>query len=240
MSSMDKLQEVHDRLVASRPQDASCPEGCPFCSGEFASLVEGGPQVADKIYSDEDVQALVTAAVATATEDLQSKLTAIEAGEQTAAVQAQIDDAKTQAEAQIEELTAKLDAAVLEAAQATKEREELSTWLQGEHDRVLAEAEMETKRADRIAKVAEVVTFPEAHVAERADMWAALEDEKFEALLADYKALGDKTPKSEPLPRFTAMQASREANEENTVVGSALKDLIRGRQFGINDPRAIR
>ncbi len=245
-----KLQEVHDRLVAVQPEGASCPEDCPFCTGEYASSVEGGNNVSEKTYSDEETQALVAAAVAKATTDLQTELDAFKAGEESAQMQAQIqtikddlqaqiDAAKTDAETQINEMTAKLDAAVLEAEQAKTERDEITTWLDNEAARVIEEATQATLRAERIEKVAEVVTFPEDYVNERADRWASLDAEQFEALLADYKTLGDKGNRSsESPPRVTAMVAARETSEQSTV-GSALSDLIRGRNFG-QDPRAIR
>lgn len=250
MSEM-KLQEVHDRLVAAKPEGTNCPTDCPFCSGEYAaSYVEGGTNVSEKTYSDEETQALVAAAVAKATTDLQTELDAFKAGEESAQMQAQIetikaelqvqiDEAKAEAETQVTELTAKLDAAVLEATQAKTERDEITTWLDTEAAKVVAEATMETVRAERIEKVAEVVTFPEDYVKERADKWASLDEDQFEALLADYKALGDKTTKSsESPPRTTAMTAARESSDQSTV-GSALTGLIRGRSLGL-DPRAIR
>lgn len=243
-----KLQEVHDRLVAARPEGESCPEDCPFCTGEYASSVEGGKNVSEKTYSDEETQALVAAAVAKATTDLQTELDAFKAGEESAQMQAQIetikaelqaqiDDAQATADTQIAEMTAKLDAAVLEATQAKTERDEITTWLDTEAARVVAEATQATVRAERIEKVAEVVTFPEDYVNERADKWASLDDEQFEALLADYKALGAKKSSESP-PRQTAMTAAREPSDQTTV-GSALTGLIRGRSLGL-DPRAIR
>lgn len=247
-----KLQEVHDRLVAARPEGVSCPEDCPFCSGEYASLLEGGNNVSEKTYSDTEIEALVSAAVTKATAEVQAELDAYKAGEESAQMTAQmdafkaetqaaIDAAKAEAEAQINDLTAKLDAAVVDAEQAKTQRDEITAWLDAEAAKVVEEAEKATLRAQRIGQVAEVVTFPEDYVAERAEKWASLDDEQFEALLADYKALGEKTtktPGSELPPRVTAMVASRETSDQSTV-GSALADIIRGRAYGVN-PRDIR
>jgi hypothetical protein len=246
MTSMNKLQELHDQMIASRPEGISCPEGCVYCSGEYASSLEGGNQVSDKTITEEESKALIAAAVAEATSEAQAKIAVLEAAAEEAAKKAppanddDEDDAPyKKAKADLEEMTIKLDAAVLEAEAAKRERDELASWLQSEADKVVAEAEMATKRADRIAQVAEVVTFPEAHVEERADMWASLDDDKFEALLADYKALDVKKPSdSGPLPHFTAMQAARDESD-SSVVGPALRHLIRGSRSGV-DPRAIR
>lgn len=247
-----KLQELHDQIVASRPESESCPEACPFCSGEYAaSYVEGGNDVSDKTYSEEEIQALVSAAVAKATTDLTTELETFKAGDAEAArqaelealkvdMQAQVDAAKAEAETQIADLTSKLDAAVVEAQTAKTERDEITSWLDAENARVLAEAEQATLRAERISKVAEVVTFPEDYVNERAEKWASLDEEQFEALLADYTTLGANAKSTTPgsPPRDTAMVASRETSDTSNV-GSALRDLIEGRNYGV-DPRAIR
>lgn len=239
MVMMKNLQEVHDQLVAARPADATCPEDCPFCSGEYASFVDQGGNVSEATFTQEDVDALVAAAIAKAVAPLQAELNGFKEGEQESAVEAQVAAVREEMEAQIAELTSKLDAAVLEAETAKTERDGITQWLETESEKIVQEAELATRRGDRITKVAEVVSFPEDYVKERADKWASLSDEDFEALLADYKALGIK-PKSggtgSPLPTATAMVASRESAGGNGTVGSALKDLIQNR----HDPRAIR
>ncbi len=241
MTSMDKLQETHDRLVAKMPEGVSCPEGCLFCSGEYASLIKGGSVGDTKTYTEDELQALVAAAVATATTDLRTQLDSLKAGEESAATEAKIAEIEATSKTEIDAITAKLDAAVIDAEQAKKERDELTSWLSAESEKLVAEAEKATRRADRIAQVAAVVTFPEDYVKERAEKWADLDDEQFAAQLEDYKLMSKNAPKSndpEPLPTFTAMQASRDT-DETSVVGSALKGLIRGRHLGI-DPRATR
>ena len=55
METMEKLQQVHDWLVANQPEGTSCPADCPFCSGEFASLIEGEMSV--ETYTKEEVEA---------------------------------------------------------------------------------------------------------------------------------------------------------------------------------------
>ncbi len=245
MTAMKNLQEIHDRMIASRPEGVSCPEDCIYCSGEYAAS-DGGTIVSDKTITEEESKALIAAAVAEATAEAQSEIAVLKAAAEEAGKNPfakkdddEEDDEKyKKAKADFEELSVKYDAAVLDAENAKRERDEMAAWLQSEADKVVAEAEMATLKADRIAKVAEVVTFPEAHVAERADMWAALDDEKFEALLADYKALGDKQPSdSGPLPHFTAMQAARDESG-SSAMGPALRHLIRGRATGV-DPRKI-
>lgn len=193
--------------------------------------------MSDKTYTEDEVQALVTDAVSTATAELQKQIDTFKAGDEAARMQAKVDEVASAKDADIAELTAKLDAAVIDAEKAKTERDEITSWLQAEADRVVAEAEAATRRADRIAKVAEVIKFPEEHVEARADGWAAQDDEQFEATLADYRVLAASKSDS-GLPSFTAMQASRES-ESTSTVGSATRDLIRGRNAGV-DVRGIR
>ena len=239
MSEMKNLQEVHDRLVANRPEGASCPDDCIYCTGQYATSVTQGGNVSEATFTQEDVDALVAAAIAQAIAPLQAELTQFKAGEQESQVEAQIAAVREEMEAQLADLTSKLDAAVLDAEAAKTERDEIKQWLENEEAKVTQEAEMATRKDARIAAVAEVVSFPEAYVAERAEKWAALTDEDFEALLADYKALGTPKKSDRPgsgLPSATAMVASRETAGTNGKVGSALRDLIQNR----HDPRQIR
>lgn len=195
--------------------------------------------MSEATFTQEDVDALVAAAIAKAIAPLQAELDGFKAGEQESQVEAQIAAVRGEMEAQIADLTSRLDAAVLDAQTAKTERDEIKQWLENEEARVVQEAELATRREDRIAQVATVVSFPVDYVKERAEKWAALSDEDFEALLADYKTLGEKSPGTgstgSTLPTATAMVASRESASGSTV-GSALKDLIRKRE----DPRAIR
>lgn len=241
LQNVMSLQEMHDRLIAVSPEGVTCPPDCPFCSGEYIEEEShiGGNHVSDKTHSIEEVEALVTAAVAKATAPLQAELDQFKAGEETAEVEAQIAAVRAETETQISEITRKLDEAVLEATQAKQERDEITAWLTAEEERVTHEAEITAKRAARIEQVAAIVTFPDEYVTERSDKWAALSDEDFESLLADYKTIGEKANSGQgPLPKVTAMVATRETGVQSKV-GSAVKDLIRGRNLGI-DPRNIR
>lgn len=190
----------------------------------------------EKTYTLDEVDALVSKAVADATAPLQAELENFKGSQATAEVEAKIAEVRAELEAQVADLTSRLDAAVIEAEQAKTERDEITTFLTEETERVAQEAELETRTAARIEQVAAVVKFPEDYVAERASKWAALNDEEFEALLADYAALGGTQSETSPLPRATAMHASR--TSDNEKVGAAAS-IIRGRSLGI-DPRRVR
>lgn len=241
------LQELHDALIASKPEGASCPDDCPFCLArldrEVATEIdpEGGTNVS-KTYEETEVQALVSAAVAKATEDLHKELDTFKTSQQAEEIEAKIAAAKAEGEEALAELQKKLDEAVLDAEKAKKERDELNAWLTEEATKIEQEAQVAALRDERVAKVAEVATFPEDYVKERADAWASLTDEAFEALLADYKAVASKeeTPASPgPISRVSAMQATRETTNGNGKVGSAVREIIGMRTLGV-DPRTIR
>lgn len=199
--------------------------------------------MSDKTYTDDQVQALVAAAVAKATEDLQGELNGFRSTEDAAALDAKISEAKAEVEAAMADLQAKLDEAVATSTQVTRERDEIVAWLDSAKADSERAAEISQRRDTRIAQVAEVIDFPEEHVAARADVWSEMDDEKFEALLADYRAMatkiGTKTDGSEP-PRVTAMVATRESGAGSTrKVGSAVREVIGLYRTGV-DPRAIR
>lgn len=231
MESMDKLKEMHDRLVASRPENASCPDDCPFCSGEYANFIAGGSDVSDKTYTEDEIAAAVTKATA----DLRAELDAFKTSAETAEVEARIAAAKAEADTKVAELETRIDTLVVEAEAAKTERDAITAWLDAEAAKVVAEAEAAARLDSRVAAVAEVITFPAERIAERSSTWASLNDEQFEALLADYKALDAKSGTT-TIATTTAMHATREGEG---APQSALADLIRGRNFGV-DPRAAR
>lgn len=200
--------------------------------------------MSDKTYNDDEVQALVAAAVAKATDSLQSELSGFRSTEDAAALEAKISEARAEVEAAMADLQSKLDEAVATSTQVTKERDEIVSWLESANAELEHAAEIAQRSEERIAAVAEVIDFPEEHVAERSAEWAAMEDDKFEALLADYRALATRisgTPKvgdQGPSARATAMVATRDTGGSVRKVGSAVSEVIAMYKLGV-DPRAI-
>jgi hypothetical protein len=231
---MMSLTALHDQLLEIRPEGAEHNSAvCPFCrEAETAvatgSSVEGGVSVSEKTHTEEEVKALVASAVAEQTKELERQLDELKQSEEASEVEARIATAKAEAEAQVAEIQAKLDAAVLEAEQAKTEHNEILTWLNEEGEKAAREAELETLTDERKAKVAEVATFPEDYMNERAPQWAEMSEEAFESLLGDYKAVGAEksTKKETEVPDATAMKATREDNGHKT---SAASDVIRMR-----------
>lgn len=233
MNSMDKLQAVHDRLVASQPEGAEhSKDDCPFCNGEFAALSQGGSdEMSDKTFSEAEV----TEAVAKATADLRAELDQFKQSQEAAAVETRVQTVTDEKDAEIAELQVRIDALTAEAEAAKADREAITTWLEAEAAKVTAEAEAAARMDARVAQVAEVITLPAERVEERKAVWASLDETAFEALLADYKALDMKAEESKEgseLPAATAMQATRSSGGGKTE--SAVAELIRGRQFGVN------
>lgn len=231
---MMSLKVLHDQLLELRPDDAEHDSAvCPLCrefEAESATdaSVEGGVSVSDETYTKEQVDALVASAVAEKTKSLEDQLAELKQSEEASEVEARVTAAKAEAEEKVAEIQAKLDAAVLEAEQAKTERDEIKTWLEGEKEKAEREAELAALTEERKAKVAEVATFPEDYMEERAPQWAEMTEEAFESLLGDYKAAtAAKSPeKEEEVPKVTAMKATREDNGHKT---SAASEIIRMR-----------
>jgi len=204
---------------------------------------EGGTNVSDQTYSSEQVKALVAAAVAEATEDLQKKLDNFERSQEASEVEARIAAARAESEERVAELQGKLDAAVIEAEQLKAERDEVAAerdgileWLKDEGEKAEREAEIARLKDERVEKVASVVTFPDDYVAERAEEWASLSEDDFAALLKDYEAIAAKAkaPSSTSLPKVTSMETAR----SETETGSAVREVLGFRRQGI-DPRNV-
>lgn len=185
-----------------------------------------------KTYTEEEYNALL-AQVA----DLETKVNELDSVRQESEAEAKIAEAKAQFEAQVSDLQAQLDTAVLEAQAAKDEKDAVLTYF----DQLKAEEEEASRiaalREERIEKVKEVASFPDDYIAARADAWAALDEEAFEAALADWKAIASKagvTP--EVVPTTTAMTASRDTT--NQPQGGSLREVLNLRFQGV-DTRAV-
>lgn len=190
-----------------------------------------------KSYSEDEVQALVTAAVADATKELSTELDSFKSTQTAAEWEAKITEAKAELEQQIEQLKSELDTKVIEAEEAKKAHEGLVAQINEENEKVKLEAEVEARKADRVKAVSEAVpSFPETHLTENAERWAKMDDEAFEALLTDYKAVAEKATVVTSLPPLTALRATREDGVDKTT--SAAKAVIRMREAGV-DPREL-
>jgi len=232
---MQSLQAVHDKLLEDKPDGVEHVEAdCPFCTPQ-SSDNSGGYM--SKTYSDEEVEALVTKAGKA--EELQAELDAFKSSQSAAEVEAKIAEAKAESDAQVADLQAQLDAKVIEAEAASTAKNEILTWLEAESEKITKEAEATARTDERVAQVAEVASFPEDYIVANAARWAGMDDETFEATIADYKAVAEKAvadaAATKGVPSTTALHASREANGNG---GSSAKEVIRLRETGF-DPREL-
>ncbi len=97
--------------------------------------------------------------------------------------------------------------------------------------------QMETVKAERIAKIAEVATFPEDFVTENADRWAAMDDEMFATTLESFRLVATKTSTTvaRDMPTGTAMTAAAQTNNGNAsgmdLIREAHNDFVLGKDF---------
>ena len=164
-----------------------------------------------KSYSDDEIQKLVEVAVAAATSEMQATIDRLEA-EKNGIVE-EVDNVAQIAKLTetISDLQAQLDTAVIEAENAKSEHSALVALLEEVEAEKLRQAEIAQLRDERLAKVAEVSSFPEDYLASNADRWAAMSEETFEAACADYAAASKKDSKAtETIPSETALSAKAE------------------------------
>lgn len=233
---MDSLKDIHDLLVAMKPEGASHDEDtCTICA---AGSDQSGDDMADKTFTEAELHAATAAAVAEAVKPLEEKIKDLSASQESAEVESKIAEATAELTAKVEAVEAERDTAVIEAETAKTAAAELTAFLESVAAEEAATAETARLRDERIAKVAEVASFPAEYVEKNADRWASMEEAAFDGLLADYTAAGAKpAPKSEggdTVPTGTAFTASRETSGLN----DAVKEVIRLRDLRV-DPRRI-
>ena len=205
-------------------------------SGPSTSNSErGGDTVEGKTYTEDEFQAAVADAIA----PIQVELDALNAAADADAVESKIAEIKAGVDDQVAELEKKLDTAVLEAQAATEERDAVVAWLEAEATSAVEAAEIAARRDERLSRVKEVASFPEDRLEANAERWASMDDETFEALLADYAAVSTaktneegegKGSESDEALVTTAMKASRETETAENSLGADLA-MLRGVDF---------
>lgn len=230
-----ELQEAHDALIANMPSGVEHDiASCPFCSslkdGEGINDFEGGDIVST--YTKEDLET----AVSEATAPLQAELDELRSHVEQETLTLQLEDLKAQHVSEIAELQAKLDTAVLEGESEKTKYLELVAMIEGKANEEIAAAIFAAVCEDRVAQVKEVASFPEDYIETNTVRWAAMEQEAFESLVSDWKAIVARKEVSETtkLPE-TAMTA---AHDEGESTVSALREVMNLTIRGI-DPRTI-
>jgi uncharacterized protein YhaN len=220
---------LHDAMLASKPSGAvHDPDSCPYCASKDGVVVpnEGGV-MSDKTYSQTELDTAVAAAVTDAVKPLREELDGLKASKEEKDFESRIATAKAELEEQIKSLQGELDTANLKAEQATKQHEDLVAALEQAKVEQEAAAELARRRDERLAKVREVASFSDEYIEKAADRWAALSDEDFAALVADWvEVAGKKTDAASQndLPPASAMTASRSDADKSSR--SALREVM--------------
>lgn len=233
------LKEEHDQLLAAMPEDATHDAvDCPFCEeadSKIQTATEGGDM--SKTYTEDELAAAVAEAVAPVADELATLKASREAQEveaRIAALKAELEAAKAEVETQLDVVTAERDA-------AKGEYENLVAYLDAEVARQAEADAFAAKRDERIARVKEVASFTDEYVSERADKWAALDDEAFESLVEAIEAAKEaKTDGSSEnkIPASTAMTATRDESGSGPSVKDVRRDVMGLNLRGI-DPRTL-
>lgn len=234
MDSALKLR--HDELLTQIPEGAEhVAESCPLCNGsvggDLASL-EGGVM---GTYTDEELAVKVSEAVA----PLQTKIQELMDSHEQAELEAKVLEATTPLNEQIAELQSKLDAAVLEVEAAKTELAEMVSFMETAAAEAALATELAARRDERIAKVKEVASFPDEHIEANADRWAALDEEAFEAALADWKLISAKpAKKDEKVPAETALSGASPETASTASDMGLIREVMNMTIRGI-DPRRV-
>lgn len=209
-------EDIHDLLVAMKPSDLEHgPANCGVCKARLTPPIQEGSV---GTYTDEQVQAKVDEATAELRAELDSLRQAATAGE----IDGKIAEATQPFQDKIVELETDKDTLTAELNSVKEERDAL---VQANTDREAAEQaaeEREGRKADRVAKVLEVAKFTDEQVAERADLWADMDDKSFDTLVADLAAIATSAPAGEYVPRPVLR-----ASEDRPAAGGALSPTMR-------------
>jgi chromosome segregation ATPase len=228
-----ELGEIHDELLKIAP-DGSFHDsnGCQFCTPETQtgsvatekanSNVEGA-----MTFTEEEMKAEVDKAVAAATAKFEEQLAAAKKAKKKA------DDDADDADKAMKKLQAQLDTTVLENEKVKAEYAELITLLEQAKADAEAAAEIAQRKDERLAKVREVASFPEDYLTANADRWAAMDDESFTALCADYAQVSEKT-EPEVGSRLPVETAMRNEREPKTKKDPAYMTILRSKLSGVD------
>ena len=125
---------------------------------------------------------------------------------------------------------------MLEAEKAKNDHAELVSLLEQAQADAERAAEIAARKDERLAKVREVASFPEEYLTANSDRWAAMGDEDFEVLVADYAAVSAKKVEGEGvIPVETAMNNERETasikNDKLSATKAVMTSALKGVDF---------
>lgn len=237
MSDTQQLKDLHDHLLAQRPEGAKHDEdSCALCAmGEPGNQSTNPGGSMPESFTQDDVDG----AVAAATADLKKRLSELEAQVQESEVGKAVAEATSAKDAAVSELQSKLDAA--EAARTAAENK-LAETEQYWSDAIAAseeEAAFAARREQRVAAAKEAGVFGDDYVTENADRFAAMAEEDFAARLQEWQLIAGQASKATPgKPKIPAVTALRAARAERAQPSSAL-GFISEMRVKRQDPRVM-
>lgn len=214
------VRALHDLLMSSKPSEASHDASlCPICvasadgNDSHNDTFHGGGDVST--YTQDELETQISAAVT----PIQAKLDELLASQEQAAIDARTAEMTETHKSEVAEVQEKLDKAMADVEAAKAAREELVSFLESEQAEIDAKAAFDTRR-EEVASLVEG-TFSKEYVDSNIDRWAALEEDAFEAMLADCKAInstsGGTSTKKNPAPVSTAMVNGADLGQSKDV-----------------------
>lgn len=151
--------------------------------GDGPSLISPlGGDMSEKTFTEAELNDAINSAVA----PLQAELTELRAQSEASEVEARVEAVKAEFEAKLEGVQRELDEALIKADAAEKELADSISWIQAVVDADAEQAAFDARRAERVEKVRSVANLPDERVEASADRWAAMSDDDFDGLLAEY------------------------------------------------------
>jgi hypothetical protein len=228
------LKEQHDQLLLEKPEEANHDaEGCPFCNLELNinndNSIGGGDM---KTYTEEDFTSAVQEAVA----PLQAAADARVSELQLEIEELRTTQAQSEIDGQVAEVQADLDKAEVRVAEAERKYDDLVAYLIAEATAVTEAANLEALRETRREAVKQATALSDEVIDQRLDRWVAMDDDSFEAVLEDWKALSaasretEEASEASEIPRETAMSNIR----EHSTSGSVASEVFGARNAGVD------
>lgn len=227
---MSTLKEQHDKLLAEKPEGVEHDEAtCSFCNVDESSDTE--PEGGDmKTYTEDEFTVAVQEAVAPLQAAADSKV---------AEIQAKLDALTAESEqseldSRIAEIQAKLDVSEAEAAAQKQELADVLAYLEAQVAEAVEAARLDDLRSTRRSAIAEATAFSDEQIDEKMDRWIAMDDETFDAILDDFKAVkasaasASEAESKDEARAETAMENVRDQERSTSTMAAILDARSRG------------
>lgn len=222
-----EAKQIHDALLAIVPEGES-HDPCDLCSvmsnetaaEESAPAIRKEDNSMDPIYTQEQADSLVEAAVSKAKEAVASELAAALEPKD-----AEITELKTE----LADVQAKRDQDQVELAAAQAK----ATELEGEIARRDEEVAREARKSERLDKVTELKAFSEKYIEENVARFVAMDDEQFASFVEQVKDMATaivpaETTSETVVPEETAMKNEQGDLTKVSAMKTFFSDTLKG------------